>query len=84
MVICEVFIANMKNKSAYWHFNTALHLDVHFREVSIYSWKCFKERKGDFMWLKQWWDHGKIQTKQLCQQYTLNVSRDITKSMKDL
>ena len=48
MVICEVFIANLKSKSAYWHFNTALLLDAHFREVS------------------------------------LNVSRVITKSMKDL
>ena len=84
MVICEVSIANMKNRSAYWHFNTALLLDVHFREVFIYFWKVFRERNADFMCLKQWWDHGKIQTKQLCQQYTLNVSRDITKSMKDL
>ena len=78
MVICEVL------KLAYWHFNTALLLDVHFREVFIYFWKGFRERKGDFMCLKQWWDQGKIQTKQFCQQYTLNVSRDITKSMKDL
>ena len=74
----------MRNKSAYWHFNTALLLDAHFREVFIYFWKGFRERKGDFICLKQWWDHGKIQTKQHCQQYTLNVSRDITKSMKDL
>ena len=84
MVICKVFIANMKNKSPYWHFNTPLLLDAHFREIFIYFWKGFSERKGGFMCLKQWWDHGKIQTKQLCQQYTLNVSRDIIKSMKDL
>ena len=84
MVLCEVFIKNLKSRSAYWHFNTALLLDAHFREVFIYFWRGFRERKGDFICLKQWWDYGKIQTKQLCQQYTLNVSRDITKSMKDL
>ena len=84
MVICGVFIANMKNKSAYWHFNTALLLDAHFREVFIYFWRGFRERKGDFICLKQWWDHGKVQIKQLCQQYTLNASRNMTKSIKDL
>ena len=36
------------------------------------------------MCLKKWWDHGKVQTKQPCQQYTLSVSRNITKSMKDM
>ena len=41
MVICEVL------KLAYWHFNTALLLDVHFREVFIYFWKGFMERKGN-------------------------------------
>ena len=53
-------------------------------KVFIYFLEGFRERKGDFMCLKQWWDHGKIQTKQLCQQYTLNISRNITNSMKDL
>ena len=78
------FISNVKSKSAYWHFITALLLDAHFREVFIYFWKGFRERKGDFECFKQWWDYGKVQIKQLCQQYTLNVSRDVTKSMKDL
>ena len=76
MVLCEVFIKNLKSKSAYWHFNTTLLLDAHFREVFIYFWGDFRERKGDFICSKQWWDHGKVQIKQLCQQYTLNVSRD--------
>lgn len=30
------------------------------------------------------WDCGKVEIKQLCQQYTFNVSRDITKSLRDL
>lgn len=84
IVLCDVFIANIKSKSAYWHFNTALLLDTHFREVFIYFWKGFRERKRDFISLKQWWDCGKADIKQLCLQYTLNVSRDITKSMRDL
>ena len=84
MVLCEVFIKNLKSKSAYWHFNTTLLLDAHFREVFIYFWRGFRERKGDFICSKQWWDHGKVQIKQLCQQYTLNVSRNMTKSIKDL
>lgn len=84
MVSCNVFIANVKHKSAYWHFNTALLLDAHFRDIFIFFWKVFKTRKEDFRSLKQWWDCGKVEIKQLCQQYTLNVSRDITKSMRDL
>ncbi|KAJ4933762.1 hypothetical protein JOQ06_006573, partial [Pogonophryne albipinna] len=31
-----------------------------------------------------WWDCGKADIRQLCLQYTRNVSRDITKSMRDL
>ncbi|KAK0132088.1 Transposon TX1 uncharacterized protein [Merluccius polli] len=42
------------------------------------------DRKGDFSSLRQWWDHGKTEIKLLCQQHTLNVTRDITRSMKDL
>ena len=33
--------------------------------------------------IRQWWVHGKTQI-QLLQQHTLNVSQDITRSMKDL
>ena len=84
MESCNVFIANVKHKFAYWHLNTALLLDVHFRENFIFFWKDFKTRKEDFTSLKQWWDCGKVEIKQLCQQYTLNVSRNITKSMRDL
>ena len=43
-----------------------------------------KGSKSDFISLKLWWDYGKVEIKQLCQQYTLNVTRDIARSMKDL
>ena len=84
LVNCKVFINNVKPKSAYWHFNTALLSDAHFKDVFRFFWGVFKRRKNDFKSLRQWWDCGKVEIKQLCQQYTLNVSRDITRSMEDL
>ena len=41
MMSCNVFIANVKHKSAYWHFNTALLLDVHFRENFTFFLESF-------------------------------------------
>ena len=84
LVLCQVFIRNVKPKSAYWHFNSVLTFDRKFREVLIYFWDVFRQRKNDFSSLRQWWDHGKTEIKLLCQQHTLNVTRDITRSMKDL
>ena len=63
---------------------TVLPFDRKFREVFIYFWDVFRQRKNDFSSLRQWWDHGKTEIKLLCQQHTLNVTRDITRSMKDL
>ncbi|KAK3522929.1 hypothetical protein QTP86_009711 [Hemibagrus guttatus] len=34
--------------------------------------------------LEQWWDHGKVLIQQLCRKYTVNITRDITKSLEDL
>ncbi|KAK3544043.1 hypothetical protein QTP70_035054 [Hemibagrus guttatus] len=34
--------------------------------------------------VRQWWDHGKVLIQQLCREYTVNITRDITKSLKDL
>ena len=84
LVLCNVFIQNISPKSAYWHFNSVLAFDKHFKEVLMYFWDAFRQRKGDFSSIRQWWDHGKTQIKLLCQQHTLNVTRDITRSMKDL
>lgn len=33
LVTCQVFIANIKARSAYWHFNTSLLSDKNFRDV---------------------------------------------------
>ncbi|KAI3370929.1 hypothetical protein L3Q82_023482, partial [Scortum barcoo] len=56
---------------------------MYILEKLIYFWNIFKTRKEDFTSVKQWWECGKIEIKQLCQQYILNVSQDI-KSMRDL
>lgn len=58
LVLCEVFIANVKIKSAYWHFNASLRN----------FWEIFKRRKNCFNDLRQWWDCGKKEIKALCQQ----------------
>ena len=84
LLLCKVLIRNFKPKSAYWHFNSVLVHDKSFREVLEYFWGVFRQRKGDFSSLRQWWDHGKIQIQLLCKQHTLNITRDITRSMREL
>lgn len=84
MVLCSFSFGNIKPKSAYWHFNTALLEDNSFKEMFVYFWKIFKEEKRLYPTLQQWWDIGKVRIKQLCQQYTLNVTRDLTGNLKSL
>lgn len=47
-------------------------------------WLSHKEYKGFFNSIQKWWDFGKTQIKQLCQQFNQNVTRELTRSMKDL
>ncbi|KAF0039017.1 hypothetical protein F2P81_009501 [Scophthalmus maximus] len=50
-------------------------------------WQCFlclRESRPAFPSIQQWWDFGKTQIKQLCQQFTRNVTKDLTWSMKYL
>ena len=84
LLLSQAFIKDFKPKSAYWHFNSILTLDKTFKETLRYFWAIFRQRKGDFTSLRQWWDHGKTKIKLLCQQHTLNVTHDITRSVKDL
>lgn len=84
LVLCEVFIANVKVKSAYWHFNVSLLDDMNFIDVFPSFWENFKLQKSCFKNLRQWWDCGKVQIKLLCQQYAYNVTRDITRSIGTL
>lgn len=74
LVLCEVFIANVKIKSAYWNFNVSLLDDMNFKDVFCNFWEIFKRKKNYFKDLRQWWDCGKVEIKALCQQYAFNVS----------
>ncbi|KAI7801458.1 pol-like protein [Triplophysa rosa] len=84
LVLCEVFIANVKSRSAYWHFNVSLLEDIYFKDVFSKFWEKFKFEKNCYRNLRQWWDCGKVNIKILCQQYAFNVSRDITRSIREL
>lgn len=84
MVIVNGFIANIKSRSAYWHFNVSLLEDNFFKDVFCEFWKTFTVRKTCYSSLQQWRDCGKIQIQQLCQQYTFTMSWDIAKSLEEL
>lgn len=84
LVFSCVFIKNVRLQSAYWHFNTALLHNKVFRAAFKCFWLGHRKCKSDFACVQQWWDCGKSQIKQLCQQFTRNVTRDITRSMRDL
>ncbi len=83
-VLCNIFIKDVKCKSAFWHFNVALLDDNVFRDTFRAFWDGFKNTKSEYVSLQQWWDIGKSKIKQLCLQYTLNVTKDMTRSMKDM
>ncbi|KAK3522500.1 hypothetical protein QTP86_016150 [Hemibagrus guttatus] len=56
-----------------------------FVDVEIFRLKkTDNEKKAAFSSLQLWWDFTKAQIKVFCQQYTLNVTRDIVRSLKAL
>ena len=50
----------------------------------VFFWKNHQSTRFDFVSLQQWWDIGKIKIKQFCQQYTQNVTKTLTSSVKSL
>lgn len=74
MVCCSFILNYVKPKSAYWHFNTSLLYDKKFKDNFRYFWHSFKATKDSFCSLRQWWDFGKVQIRQFCQQHTRNVT----------
>ncbi|KAI4890612.1 hypothetical protein NFI96_004370 [Prochilodus magdalenae] len=84
MVQCAFRKPRVKPRSAYWHFNTALLDDANFRESFMFFWDTFRLQRPSFSSVLEWWDMAKIQTRVFCQQYTLNVTRDIARSLKAL
>ncbi len=49
-----------------------------------FFWKTFRATKNTFQSLRQWWDFGKVQIKQLCQQHTRNITVQMSRDMKTL
>ncbi len=76
IVCCSAVFYSIKSKS-YWHLNTALLGDKCFKEGFKSFWDVFKTTKNSFRTLQQWWDFGKVQIKQFCQQYFQNVTREV-------
>ncbi len=81
MVHCKCILSSIKPKSAYWHFNTNLLNDNFFKESFKSFWDVYKTMKCSFQSLQQWWDFGKVQIKQFTQQYTHNVTKELTRSL---
>ena len=44
----------------------------------------FLGENHQFLSLQQWWDFGKVQIRQFCQQYTQNVTRTLVSSVRAL
>nr|BAC82609.1 pol-like protein [Danio rerio] len=76
LVKCSVTMGQFRPKSAYWHLNTNLLSDCTFQDIFKEFWSNFKSTKSTFCSIQQWWDFAKTQVKQLCQQYTINVTKD--------
>ncbi len=84
LVVCTLKLSSVKLSSPYWHFNVSLLSDLKFKEAFKFYWESFREQKGQFSSLQEWWDIGKVNIKQLCQQYTLNVTKILSQSIKKL
>lgn len=54
------------------------------KTILIFFWETFRTTKNTFQSLRQWWDFGKVQMKQFCQQHTRNITVQLSKSMKNL
>ena len=83
-VICCLSLTPIKPRSAYWHFNTTLVEDKRFSGIFTLFWENFKRQKSTYSSLQLWWDCGKVLIKQLCQQYTLNVTKGVSQSIRAL
>lgn len=84
MVQCCFMLSSLKPRSAYWHFNTSLLSDKFFRGSFSFFWEEYRNTKHEFQSVQQWWDFGKVQIRQFCQQYTHNVTREIRRSLENL
>lgn len=84
MVCCSLILNSIRPNSAYWHFNSSLLNAKNFKDNFNFFSKTFRTTKNTFQSLRQWWDFGKVQMKQFCQQHTRNITVQLSKSMKNL
>ncbi len=84
MVQCSFILNSVKPKSAYWHFNLTLLDNKEFIRTFKLFWGDYRTKKASFQSLQKWWDFGKVQIKQYCQQYAQNSTKALNQSMKDL
>ena len=84
LVHCSVLIQNVKPRSAYWHFNTALLQDNNFTEGFAALWAAHRRTRAGCHSLQEWWEVGKTKVKQFCQHYARNVTRDKVSSLQAL
>jgi len=84
MVQCSFILNCLKPRSAYWHLNVSLLSDTFFQDSFKIFWENYRNTKHEFQSIQQWWDFGKVQIRQFCQQYTHNVTREIRRSLENL
>ncbi len=71
-----------KSYKSHWHFNNALLQDHIFEHSFGLFWKSWREERGSYSSLSQWWYLGKVQIKAFCQQYTTNNTETLKVKMK--
>lgn len=77
-------VLSSKPYQTHWHFNSRLlhdHIFVHSFDL---LWKSWREERFSYTSLNQWWDLGKVQIKNFCQQYTAHNTENLKMKMKIL
>lgn len=83
-VYMSMSVLSTKPYQAHWHFNSRLlhdHIFVHSFDL---LWKSWREERFSYASLNQWWDLGKVQIKNFCQQYTAHNTENLKMKMKIL
>lgn len=75
-------VLSPKSYKSHWHFNNTLLQDHIFVHSFGLFWKSWREERGSYSSLRQWWDLGKVQIKTFCQQYTANNTENLKVKMK--
>ncbi len=83
MVQCSFILNSVKPKSAYWHFNLTLLDNKEFIRAFKLFWGDYRTKKASFQSLQKWWDFGKVQIKQYCQQYAQNSTKALNQSVNE-